>query len=437
MFAILIGKLTAFILHIFGKGATTLPGRVALKIKATLIKSLSQGVKIICVTGTNGKTTTCALLEHTLNKNGISYFINKSGANMISGIATAFLVNSTIGGKCKKDYAILECDENSLPKITKYLSADIIAVTNIFRDQLDRYGETSITLAKICEGIKNNPSARVLLNADCPLTYSLSKQIKNPVFTFGISESLSVKSVSDAKYCPICDRELIYKSRTFAQLGNYLCPRCSYSRPKPDFEISEIKTSENGGYSFIISGEIMSTVLGGIYNLYNICCAYSVLSLISVKNTNPLCTFTGAFGRMESFKSGDNTILLLLVKNPVGLSGCIKYVSAIQGAPLIVFALNDNDADGRDVSWIWDSDFTPLRDNSAPVYTLGRRSYDMALRLKYDGINAEILSGEAYKELIEIIVKHSRDTVIFSSYTAMMTLRKSLIDRFGGKEFWE
>ena len=439
--SILLARLTYLLLHIFGRGATTLPGRIALKIKPNILTHLSKEVRIICVTGTNGKTTTCALLEHALKCGGYSYFINKSGANMITGVATAFIMNSTMTGRCKKDFAILECDENSLPLITKYIDAEVIAVTNLFRDQLDRYGEINHTLNKIKEGITNSPSAVLVLNADCPLTYSLAQLCDNETFTFGINDDIKSSSiVSDNRYCP-CGTTLRYKSRVYAQLGDFYCPHCGYTRVTPDFSASDISTSELGS-SFIISdhcgASLSSTSLGGIYNIYNFITAAAVLGVMGIHCSDTLCGFSGAFGRMERFQNGRQTILLLLVKNPVGLSSCIKYVCSIKGELDIAFSLNDNDADGRDVSWIWDSDFTPISMKSPAVYTAGLRSLDMALRLKYDGIRtAKIIDGEDYRQLLGIIKESSRDFVIFSSYTSMMNMRKYFIDEFGGREFWQ
>ncbi|MDO4363910.1 MAG: Mur ligase family protein, partial [Clostridia bacterium] len=165
LITLLISKILIKILNIIGKGATSLPGKIALKLKPGILFRLSKGVYCICVTGTNGKTTTCALIEHGLKTNNVPYFINKSGANMISGVTTAFIKNSNIFGKPKCRYAVLECDENSLPIITNSINTKIIVVTNIFRDQLDRYAEVNTTFDKIKQGILNSPNATVVLNA--------------------------------------------------------------------------------------------------------------------------------------------------------------------------------------------------------------------------------------------------------------------------------
>lgn len=434
--AVCIARLAALLLRIFKRGATTLPGRLALFLKYDILTHLSAGVRIVCVTGTNGKTTTCALLAHALKQRGCSYFINSSGANMLSGVTTAFLMNATLTGRCKKQAAILECDENSLPLIARYLDAEAVLVTNIFRDQLDRFGEVDHTLAQIRKGIALLPSAVLLLNADDPLSFSLS-DCGNRVVSFGIGEALDGGTLSDNRYCPRCGALLQYRYHTMAQLGDYACPRCAYRRKPPAVCLSDI--SENG---FLLTAFGKSTLavtsLSGIYNLYNYCAAAAVLSALQLGDPADLSTFAGAFGRMEKFSCDGRTVLLLLVKNPVGLTGCIRYGASLTGMPDIAFALNDNEADSTDVSWIWDSDFTPLCGKRGKVYTLGTRAADMALRLKYDGLLPDrVLDGERWNTLIGIIRNSARDMIIFSTYTAMMHLRRVLIEAFGGKEFWE
>ena len=438
---IIISKLIAKFLRFFGKGATTLPGRAALYLKYNILNRLSRGVKIICVTGTNGKTTTCALLEHALKKQGKSYFINKSGANMISGVATAFLMNCSIFGRCKKEYAILECDENSLPEISRYIDASIVAVTNVFRDQLDRYGELDSAFKAIISGINNMPEALLVLNADCPITYSIADKCENEIFTFGVDANCSQNAVSDSRFCPICGNELEYKSRVYAQLGNFSCPKCAYKRAHPELIISDINETD-GVCSFVVNqgsdAEPASTMLGGIYNVYNFACAAAVLSTLGLYECALLDDFSGAFGRMERFNCGDKKVLLMLVKNPVGFSNCISYASKLSGKHNLVFALNDNEADGCDVSWIWDTSFSFLEGVGENIITIGRRSFDMALRLKYDGINTALsIDGEDYCKLIELIRESKNDFVVFANYTSMMNMRKFFVEAFGGKEFWE
>ena len=177
----LVCRFVHFVLQKLGRGATTLPGRVALKVKRNILNDLSRDVKVIIVTGTNGKTTSCRIVEEGLKTAGKTYFINKSGANLITGITSSFIMNSTITGKAKYEYAIVECDENAFREVSRYIRADVVLVTNVFRDQLDRYGEVTHTLNAIKESVKNLPNATICLDADCSLTYSMSKEISNKI----------------------------------------------------------------------------------------------------------------------------------------------------------------------------------------------------------------------------------------------------------------
>lgn len=429
LIALLLSKMLIRFLNLIGKGATSFPGKVALKIKPGILFYLSRGVYCICVTGTNGKTTTCALLEHGFKNANIPYFINKSGANMMSGVTTAFVKNSNIFGKPKCKYAVLECDENSLPLITNSINAKVIVVTNIFRDQLDRYAEVNSTLDKIRQGIGNSPNATVILNADCPLTYSLRFKLKNNAVTFGIDSNRSVSTVSDSPFCPLCGNRLSYINRVYAQLGDFFCPHCKYKRQIPDLCARDVHSS-----SFRLDGKEISLSLGGTYNVYNFLSAAAVLKLLGIDYL-PLCTFGGTFGRTETFCCGNRKITVMLVKNPVGFANCLNLAYSRFGNFDSVFALNDNDADGRDVSWIWDVDFSCVL--SPKCYAVGIRAYDMALRLKYDGIFATVSNGENYNQLVNLIKNTNNNYVIFASYTAMMNLRHYLIDAFGGDEFWQ
>lgn len=442
IFALFFAKLTAYCLRLLHRGATTLPGKIALKLCPSILSKLSGGVTAVCVTGTNGKTTVCALIAHALAQKGVSYFTNNSGANMLTGVVTAFVQHCTLRGQCRRQYAILECDENSLPAITAQLPAAIIVVTNVFRDQLDRYGEIDHTFLKIKEGIENAPDALLVLNGDCPLTVSLSDSCRNPCVTFGIQEHVENEAVlSDSRRCPHCGAALRYRSRLYAQLGDFYCPHCGYRRRTPDYTAQDVAASPLGTGFLLASPDgvtLCTTALSGLYNIGNFVTAAAVLGTLGIRDYGALCTFAGAFGRMERFQNGSHTLLLLLVKNPVGMTGCLRTICAVRGALSLCFALNDNEADGCDISWIWDCDFTPVAVKNPPVYTAGTRAADMALRLEYDGIRtAEIVADEDYDRLLEIIVSSDTDCAVFASYTAMMKLRRYFIRRFGGREFWE
>lgn len=430
---IALARLCEKLLRLFGRGATSFPGKLALFLKKDILKSLSRGVRIIAVTGTNGKTTTCAMIESALKKAGISCFLNRSGANLITGVTAAFIANCNLFGRCRYDCAVLECDENALKKISLYIDAQILVVTNIFRDQLDRYGEVSSTLAAIREGAGNMKNALLVLNADDPLTFSLSR-LGNPYVSFGISKRLSLGGRGESEFCPFCGTAYEYAFRTYSQLGGFYCPSCGYARETPDYSAEEVFLQDPDTSSFfaVFRGKaaLVSVNLGGIYNVYNALAAAAALREFGVGLSdveNALSEFGGAFGRMERFEN----VRMLLVKNPAGFTQTVNYIKPLAVHNLI-FVLNDNDADGKDVSWIWDAQID-IGDHVENVYAFGIRSGDMALRLKYAGIQAKIIKN--YDEFKKITSQP--DTVIIPTYTAMMALRPYFAHRSGKKEFWQ
>lgn len=426
-------RLCEKLLRLFGRGATSFPGKLALFLKKDILKSLSRGVRIIAVTGTNGKTTTCAMIESALKKAGVSCFLNRSGANLITGVTAAFIANCNLFGRCRYDCAVLECDENALKKISLYIDAQILVVTNIFRDQLDRYGEVSSTLAAIKEGAGNMKNVLLVLNADDPLTFSLSR-LGNPYVSFGISKRLSLGGRGESEFCPFCGTAYEYAFRTYSQLGGFYCPSCGYARETPDYSAEEVFLQDPDTSSFfaVFRGKaaLVSVNLGGIYNVYNALAAAAALREFGVELSdveNALSEFGGAFGRMERFEN----VRMLLVKNPAGFTQTVNYIKPLAVHNLI-FVLNDNDADGKDVSWIWDAQID-IGDHVENVYAFGIRSGDMALRLKYAGIQAKIIKN--YDEFKKITSQP--DTVIIPTYTAMMALRPYFAHRSGKKEFWQ
>lgn len=435
MIAILVAaaKLCEKILRFFGRGATTFPGKLALFFKKDILRDLSRGVKIIAVTGTNGKTTTARIIESGLKNAGVPCFLNRSGANLITGVTAAFISNSDLFGRCRYEYAVLECDENALKKISRYLDADILVVTNIFRDQLDRYGEVSSTLSAIKTGALNMKNAKLVLNADDPLSFSLSR-LENQYVSFGMNKSLSLGGKGESEFCVFCGTPYAYSFRTYSQLGGFSCPGCGYAREEPEYSAEEItaQTPDSSTVFANLRGKsaLLSVNLGGVYNIYNALAAAAALCECGVAPDtveNTLSSFGGAFGRMETF----GNVRMLLVKNPAGFTQTVNYLKPLKIHNLI-FVLNDNDADGKDVSWIWDAEIR-IGENVENVYAFGIRSGDMALRLKYADIDAQIIKNyDEFKTITD-----EPDTVIIPTYTAMMALRPYFAKKSGKKEFWQ
>lgn len=452
-FSCLICRFVHFVLQKMGRGATTMPGRVALKVKRNILSDLSKDVKVIIVTGTNGKTTSCRIIEEGLKKAGKTYFINKSGANLITGITSSFIMNSTVTGKKKYDYAIVECDENAFREVSRYIHCDVVLVTNVFRDQLDRYGEVTHTLNAIKESVKNLPNAVICLDADCSLTYSMSREIPNKIVTFGVDvpfdKNAKAPEISDAKYCIFCKNEYDYTYHTYGHLGGFVCKKCGYKRPQPDFSVKSVEELKQN-YSVVTAdfdGDInlVKINIGGAYNVYNAIGCAAGLSSLGIDNKtiiSALETFNGAFGRMEQFSSGDNNINVILVKNPAGFSQTMNFIKSVEEDFTLILSLNDNAADGRDISWIWDVDFCSIfeKTNLKNLYVTGKRCYDMAVRVKYEGVGnrkINVIENEDYSKLVDIAVSQGNDVYIVPTYTSMMAMRPVIAKRLGGKEFWE
>lgn len=449
----LVCRFVTFILQKMGRGATTLPGRVALKVKRNVLTDLSENVKVIIVTGTNGKTTSCRIIEEGLKTAGKTYFINKSGANLITGITASFIMNSTITGRNKCEYAIVECDENAFREVSRYIRADVVLVTNVFRDQLDRYGEVTHTLSAIRESVKNLPDATVCLNADCSLTYSMSKELTNKIITYGVNipfdKDAGEPEISDAKYCIFCKHEYKYSYHTYGHLGGFECTNCGYKRVSPDFAVVSVEELKPN-YSIAVTDfngdrNITKINIGGAYNIYNAVGCSAALSALGLDNNTiykALESFNGAFGRMEQFESGGNKINVILVKNPAGFSQTMSFLNTIEDDYTLMLSLNDNAADGRDISWIWDVDFNSVlkKSNVKEIYVTGKRCYDMAIRVKYEGTDGreiKVIENEDYDRLVDIATGQGRDVYIVPTYTSMMAMRPVIAKRLGGKEFWE
>lgn len=440
--AVWAGKITTKILKLLGRGGTSLPGKVVLKICPNILGELAKDMKVICVTGTNGKTTTCHVIRDMLEANGNTVFCNDAGANLLGGVVSAFVNACGINGKVNKDYALLECDEAALKSIVRtFGKLDVTAVvTNVFRDQLDRYGEVLTTVNKIRSGLEQLPNVKLILNADCSLTSSLSNLPHSEIYYFGVNAPLyesSSSDISDAVYCIHCKTKYQYHYHTFGHLGGFYCPNCGYKRETANAGLKEVLSWRDEGETVKMDlfGEELETevMLPGGYNLYNALAASTVGHLIGLphdKIASVLGGLTTHFGRMEDVLLGDSKLSLVLVKNPAGFNEVLQFLIQQKPEGNIVFGLNDNYADGRDISWIYDVEFERLTEAAADAkhfYFTGRRAYDMQLRLKYADFDTQKFSVEKdYKTLIEQLKSDGRQTYLVLSYTCMLEFRDKL-----------
>ena len=452
MAAIFACKAARLGLRLLGRGGTDFPGRVALKLCPDLLGILAKNVTTILVTGTNGKTTTSRMIEQALVDSGISYFANKSGANLLTGVTAEFWMHSTLFGRCRHDYALIESDEAAFKAISTYVDAKAIVVTNVFRDQLDRYGEVTHTLENIQIGISHSPNATLCLNADDSLCASLADSCPNPVCFYGVNVSVyatRVQEVSDAPYCIRCKHEYVYDYVTYGHLGGYHCPNCGYSRPKPQVAVSAIARSDADSSELTFrfeSGETYDALvnLPGGYNIYNACSCMavgSVLGLDPATVAGSLGRFECGFGRMEQFEIEGHKLRMILIKNPAGCNQVLNFLVGTSSPVVFAACLNDGAQDGTDVSWIWDVDFERILDMGGRltgVYVSGRRADDMAVRFKYAGVPVEkIRVVRDNASLIDACLKQPEPVCIMPTYTAMLSLRGYLSKTYGFKQFWE
>ena len=444
-------KLTRLALRLLHRGGTALPGKVALRLCPDLLGRLGRDVQVLLVTGTNGKTTTARMLEQAFADAGLPCFANRSGSNLIQGITAEFAENATLTGRPKKKYAVIECDEAASKAVLGQLRPQVILVTNVFRDQLDRYGEITHTLESIYQGLSHVPEATLCLNADCSLTASLQRRLPNPVRFYGVNVPLykdPVRELSDASHCLFCKTEYEYDLVTYGHLGSFRCPKCGYSRPLPQVAVTEVleQTADGSRVRMLCDGAeaLVHINLPAGYNIYHAVGAVAALTAMGFTLDAAVAAvghFHCGFGRMEKFQLGSNPVRMILVKNPAGCNQVLNFLSSLDSPALFVICLNDNYADGTDVSWIYDVEFEKLLelgDRLTGVLVSGKRCWDMALRLKYAGIPKEKLQViEDYDALIQAMARQSSPVIVMPTYTAMLDLRAKLSRVCGGKDFWE
>ena len=449
--AIVLCKLLRTVSRVLHRGGTAMPGRWALRVCPQLLSILARDVRTVAITGTNGKTTSARMIEQAFADRGLNYLANRSGANLISGITTEFVMNSSLTGKCRKEYAVIECDEAAAVHVFSQLKPKVIVVTNLFRDQLDRYGEVTHTLENIRRGIAGAPEAVLCLNADCSLTASLADDLPNRAVFFGINRgavpSGEKSELSDASHCIRCKCEYSYDYITYGHLGGFRCPRCGYRRRDPEYAVTDVtsQTAEGSGIVLSVKGTplLAQVNLPALYNVYNAAGAVAAVTEMGLGAEAAVAavgSFKCGFGRMEQFALGGGGTKMMLVKNPAGCNQVIEFLENIREKFVLVICLNDRGADGTDISWIWDADFEGLMKMSGcleQIIVSGDRAADMAVRVKYAGIDPAFIRVETdYEKLVQWIEGQDRPVFLMPTYTAMLELREVVIRHCGGDEFW-
>lgn len=449
--AILLGKAVKLFSKLVHKGGTAMPGRFALKICPNLLEILGRQVKCICVTGTNGKTTTCRIIEEEMRLAGLNYFANKSGANLQIGIVTDFIVNCSLGGKMRKDCAVLECDEAAAVRIFKELQPEIIVLTNLFDDQVDRYGGVLGTLDYIKKAVAGTPSSVLCLNGDCPLCSSVALNVPNKVLFFGIEQTASDcndKVPESAYSCPVCGEKIVYDYLVFDSLGGFRCPECGWGRGEIDVAAEKITDSSSGHTGLIcrINGSSyeMRVNLPAMYNVYNALAAAAAGTAWGISIDVCLEAAAGfkcGFGRMEKLNLGKKGASMTLVKNTAGCNQVIRYLQTVEDRFVLSLCINNRVSDGKDISWLQTADFEALAemgDKISKIYVSGERMEELYARLVSAGIDeSRMEKAPDYNKLLSELEDSNDPVYIVPNYTAMMDFRPVIVSKCGGAEFWE
>lgn len=415
---ILSGKILSFMFRLFKLGdGSTWPGHIALSINPNFTKNIlnNSDTKIIFIIGTNGKTTTAKLISSILEKNGYTVLHNTSGANLENGIASTLILQSNVLGKLIKDFAILEIDENTFPLISEQIEPDYLISLNLFRDQLDRYGEIDSISKKWKNTLNKFSKTKIILNADDPQISYLGRESKLDVSYFGLDEKFiqtkTLQHGADSILCPNCQERLNFKCCYFSHLGIWDCKHCGYKRPKLDIS----------NFPFY--------PLQGRYAVYNILAAVLFAKKIGIKQKDievSLRDFKPAFGRQENIKYKEKDIQLFLSKNPTSFNESLSTVSELNGKTILII-LNDKIPDGLDVSWIWDINFESILTKGTNIIVAGDRKLDMALRLKYSENFVHIADNlkDAIDKSLESLDKDEK-LYVLPNYSAMLEIRKIL-----------
>ena len=432
IFTIILGKMLLKILHMIGKQGGNLPGLILLTINKDALKSFSIDCPIIAVTGTNGKTSVTNYIGHIFKQSDKKIITNKLGNNLNSGICSLLLENCDIKGRINADYLIFETDESHVPIIYSQLKLETLVILNFFRDQLDRNGEVETLILKL-QNFLADFMGNVILNADDPNVSRLGQANPNNknIYYFSVEKyqgaTNSPKEVGEGKYCPYCREKLKYEYYQYSHIGKFDCPVCHFGKVNP-FVIAKYNTTINPQIE--IENNIFTLNHSGIYHAYNLAAIFSVAKLYKI----PMNIIKDTFehfevnnGRMENFKISDCNVLLNLAKNPVGTNVILRIINESKNVKELLFVLNDNVADGQDVSWIWDINFSEFKDVDR-VITSGTRAFDIAIRIKCSGYDPEKIIVESdINKALNRLFDTKNDKYIITNYTAIQPTRNALI----------
>lgn len=420
-----VGQATHWALTRFTRSdGSSLPGKIALQLDPSILASLSEDYEIIVVTGTNGKTLTTALLAKALSDYFPHVITNSSGSNMIQGIVGSFLTAKS-APKGERKFAVLEIDEGSLNKIMAHLQPNLFLHTNLFADQLDRYGSVENVYQLLLKAAKTYPEAKVVANGDLPLFHT--HDLSNPIIYYGSTIGEASQAIDN---CPHCGQPLTYHSHTYANLGDYICEHCGFKRPDLAYVLDDLGSMTMNHAHFTLDGLPFDLPLGGLYNIYNALAAYSVARELGVPSSHiqeSFRTFTKVSGRQEIIQIEDKSVQLHLYKNTVGLEETLKLLNQKQEAFTLMMVLNNTPADGEDISWIEDTNFDAMKDYNiqGDITIAGTQRQALKERLLDAEVTTESIElVPTYKELLSRIQQAPTKSIeILVNYSAMLEIR--------------
>lgn len=460
--ALAAAKGSGVAIRALGKGGgTAAPGLIADRIDPQLLAKITARLPLgsVVVAGTNGKTTTSRMIADVLEAQGWRVAHNRSGSNLVRGVASALAEQSSVLGTPRAEIGVIESDEAALPEIVRQVRPRVLVLNNLFRDQLDRYGELASIATKWRAALAMmDADTTLVVNGDDPTLAELATHAPGRVAMFGMTDRnprhllTALPHAVDATTCRACGAPLAYDALYSAHLGAWRCPACGKARPVLDYEGRELTLHGVEAAEVLVHRTApaddlrISLQIPGIYNAYNALAATAATSELGIDGaviTGALASFRSAFGRIERVEIEGRTLVLALVKNPVGFNETLRMLSG-NGEDLstpTMIAINDRFADGRDVSWLWDVDFELLANGQAPLFTTGVRGADMANRLKYAGIAVERIHPlpEAPDAAITAFVAAlptGATGYVLPTYTAMLDLREALTSRGAVESFW-
>ncbi len=432
-------------------GGTSLPGKVLTRLEPHAIEQLAGRLRLgsAIISATNGKTTTAAMAASVLERAGVKLVHNRAGANMAGGVASTLLSAARPGGSIGGELGLFELDEFWLDRVAPQLHPRAVLLSNLFRDQLDRYGELETIADRWAALVRSLPATRLALNADDPLIADLGRE-RPDVTYFGVEDPAmaipEMQHASDSKHCRRCGTAYVYDAIYLGHLGRYSCPCCGQRRPDPSVAARQIALDGTRGARFELhapEGTVsVSLPLPGLYNVYNALGAATLCLALGVTLAQVaagLSTVSPAFGRAERVTIGDRELSILLIKNPAGANEILRTLALEAGELDVLGILNDHTADGRDVSWIWDADFELLRTRARRITCAGTRAAELALRCKYAGVPADRLQvTPSLSDALDQALAASVDGRLFAlpTYTALLELREQLTRRGHVASFW-